>query len=66
MNYSMVACASGCLTCFLASPAALGVQSSTTAGVGDAEMGLTDPGAGEDAQHVIKVFRRVGSRFGSG
>ncbi|KAK4825289.1 hypothetical protein QYF61_026134 [Mycteria americana] len=66
MNYLMVAYASECLIRVLASPAALGVQSSTTAAVSDAEMGLTDPGAGEDADHVIKVLRRVSSGFGSG
>ena len=66
MNYLMVACASGCVTHFPASPAALGVQSSRTAGVSDAETGVTDPGAGEDVHHVIKVLRRDSGRFGCG
>lgn len=51
---------------FPASPAALRVQSSATAGMSDAEMGLTEPGAGGDAHCVLEVLRRLSSRFGSG
>lgn len=66
MNYLMVVCASGCLTTFPASLAALGVHRWRTAGVSDTEMAVTDPGAGEDAYHVIKVLRFDSGIFGSG
>lgn len=59
----MVACASGCLT-----PSQPPRQPSgfRAAGMSDAEMGLTEPGAGGDSHCVIEVLRRLSSRFGSG